>query len=188
MTKRPSLFTNSSSTFTSGDSIGLREEFDEFLFGTDGTSRKGFPILVRHMRRDAEGNKIDCVCKGALTKSPDPDCSYCFGEGYYWDESWYITRSQFISSAGGRANMYRHAPPGEIKADTKMFFFRYDVPLKYGDKIVEVELDLEGNAASPLRRLNYYKPQVLDFLRGDHGRIEFITVYCLEKDAIRLDE
>lgn len=191
---RPSLFGSSRSTtmfgsVSSGNAseVDLRQEFDDLIFGADGSTRKGYPLVIRHMRRDADGNKIDCVCLNELTKSPDPDCSYCYGEGYYWDESWYIGRSQFISSAGGRANKYRFTPAGEIRSDTKIFFFRYDVPLLYGDKIIEMKLDTEGDPVVPYKRTAIYDPHTVDYLRSDNGRVEFITAYCLEDDAIRSD-
>lgn len=171
----------------SNSEIDLRQEFDNLVLGADGSSRKGWPLIIRHLRRDGNGVPISCVCKNILSGSTDPRCSYCLGEGNLWDELWYIGRSQFLGSDGGLGSKYRASEPGRIRADTKVFFLRYDVPIRYNDKIIEVELDNEGNVVTPFVRKAVYRPETINELRSDNGRKEFLTVYCLEKDAIRFD-
>jgi hypothetical protein len=104
-----------------------------------------------------------------------------------WDEFWYIGRAEFVGSDGGLGNRFRLLPPGELRGDSKVFFLRYDTPIAQGDKIVEMKLDDEGNPVVPYVRQVIYKPQTINRLRSDNGRVEFIAVYCLENDAIRLD-
>ena len=168
--------------------IDLRAEYDTLIYGDDGEIAHGHLLVIRHMRRDAQGKKIDCTCKQKFTGEAEPDCPYCLGEAYLWDEKWYVGRSQYLGSDGGLGNRYRFTPPGEIRTDTKVFFLRYDTPIRYGDKIIEMLLDEEGDPVVPYVRESIYKPQTINRLRSDHGRTEFITVYCLEKDAIRPDE
>ena len=177
----------SSSLAGATNEIDLRDEFDKIVFGEDGEMRHGQLIVVRHMRRDANGKRIECSCKQEFGTESPSDCPYCQGEGYLWDESWYMGRVQFLGSDGGLGSRYRFAPPGEVRADTKLFFLRYDVPIKYGDKIVEMLLDEEGDPVVPYIRESIYKPQTINRLRSDNGRTEFIVAYCLEKDAIRPD-
>ena len=204
MAKRPNLFSSragrnlygqsvitGSATSTSSRAFGeidLREEFDQLIFGDEDELRHGKLVLIRHLRREANGSAIDCTCKDKLTREADPDCSYCLGEGYLWDETWYMCRSQFTGADGGLSSRGRYMPPGEIRVDFKIFYFRYDTPIRYGDKIVEVLLDEEGEVVVPYIRESIYKPQTIDRLRSDNGRTEFITCYCREEDAIRPDD
>lgn len=167
--------------------IDLREEFDRILFGGEGCTPHGVLLAVRHLRRETDGSPIPCVCKDKFTGEAEPGCSYCSGESYLWDEEWYIARSQYLGSDGGKGSRYRFTPAGETRSDTKVFFFRYNVPLKYGDKVVEMKLDIEGYPVTPYIREAIYKPQTIDFKRSDNGRVEYIAVSCLEKDALRSD-
>lgn len=193
MANRPNLFGTSSTnrlfsiTNNSANEIDLREQFDDLIFGSNTRVGKGHLLVIRHMRREADGKATACTCLDPMSFQCDPDCPYCLGEGYLWDETWYMGRSQFLGSDGGLGNRYRFLPPGEVRADTKVFFFRYDVPIQYGDKIVEMKLDSEGAPVVPYVRQAIYKPQAINALRGDNGRVEFHTIYCLEKDAIRSD-
>jgi hypothetical protein len=167
--------------------LSLREEMDDILFGTKGSVPKSFPFILRNLRRDSFGTPEKCTCYDLISRDSDPDCVYCLGEGYLWDEVWKKGRSEFLGAEGGLANKYRYAQPGLIRADYKIFFFRYDTAIQYGDKIIEPKLDLEGKVITPYVRQAIYKPQTIDFLRSDSGRVEYIAVYCLENDAIRSD-
>ncbi len=167
--------------------IDLRAELDELFFGYDSGIRHGYPVLLREMRRNERGIRLPCTCRLEFTREPDPDCVYCDGEGYLWDEKWYWTYSMYSGADTGQASRIRYMPPASIRVDYKIFFFRYDVPLKYGDKIVEVALDTEGNVIQPLIRESIYQPQTINRQRSDNSRIEFQAVYCREDQALRLD-
>lgn len=197
MSRRPSLFgsgsgqgvrRNSHAQATLGEEIDLREEMDNILFGEDGGPRHGNLVLIRNMRRDSDGYATRCQCSdGQTTVEPDPDCSYCYGEGYLWDESWAWAFWMYAGSDGGFVKRFLRMPPGEVRVDYKVFFFRYDTNIKYGDKIVEVLLDEDGEVELPYVREAIYKPQTLAKRRSDNGRIEFIAAFCREDDAIRTD-
>lgn len=178
------LFKVNLSTINRG--IDLRKEFDTIVYGDASNTRQGWPHLLRVIRRNSDGSGIKCTCFNELSAVASPSCAYCLGEGYLWDEEWKLARSEYLG-AGGLASRYRIAPPGEIRADTKVFFFRYDTVISYGDKIIEIKLDEEGNYINPIIRTAIYRPETIRELRGDNGRIEFISVFCLEKDAIRSD-
>jgi len=191
MAKRPSPYRSTSQTFSSSSipqgEIDLREEFDTLLYGGDGEIRHGFYVLVRHMRRDANGMMEDCSCRDPKTRDGDLDCSYCFGDGTLSDEKWHLTRSDYLGASGGGANRGRFIPPGTIRVDYRVFYFRYDAGLRYGDKIVEVQLDEEGEPVVPYVRIVVYQPRTIDELRADNGRIEYFAVYCREDEAKRQD-
>jgi len=194
---RPNLFgnkpasgtkTRSHASNTRGSEIDLREEMDCILYGEDGSPAHGNLVLIRNMRRDADGRPTVCECmSGQVTREADPDCSYCSGEGYLWDENWSWAFWMYAGADSGFVKRYQRMPPGEIRVDYKIFFFRYDTTILYGDKIVEVVLDEDGNVELPYVREAIYKPQTLAKRRADNGRIEYIEAYCREDDAIRSD-
>ena len=93
----------------------------------------------------------------------------------------------YVGADGGLSTRVRQLFPGQVRVDTKIFYFRYDTIISYRDKIVEIELDTEGDIVVPYRREAIYKPQTINKYRADYGRIEYIAVHCREDDAIRLD-
>ena len=150
---RPSLYNNSSSPIRTysrpnRSEIDLRSEFDVLIFGDSAHIPHGHFVVIRNMRRDADGYPTKCVCfEVKNTTEPDPDCSYCLGEGYLWDESWGISYSMYINADSSRK--YVHMIPGLERTDYQVFFFRYDTNVKYEDKIVEIRLDEEGEIVLP---------------------------------------
>lgn len=193
--KRPNLFGSSGvrnqfSTNISQSSVGeidLRKEIDELFFGYESGIRHGFPIVLRRARRLAGGEPQPCVCLDEFTREGDPDCSYCQGDKYLWDEEWRWTYSMYSGSSTGLASRLKYMPPGGMRIDFKIFFFRYDTPIKYGDKIIEMKLDDSGVVVEPYIRETIYFPQTIQRYRSDNGRVEYIAVYCREEDAIRPD-
>lgn len=174
--------------FPNGSEINLRSELDELFFGYKSGIKHGYLCLIRHLRRDSRNKPIACTCLNSITRDPDPDCSYCYGEGYLFDEEWHWTYSTYGGADGGLVNKITPLPPGSVRVDYKVFYFRYDTEIYYGDKIVEVKIDSEGTLVSPTVRTAIYKPQTINKLRSDNSRIEFITVYCREEDALKLDD
>jgi hypothetical protein len=174
------------STYGGGE-IDLRQEFDDLIYGGGNSIPHGRPFLTRRMRRDADNNLLKCACVDPATREPDVSCVYCLGEGYYWDETWITGYATYVGADGGLSNRARFLRPGIVRADTKVFYFRYDTVLTYYDKIVEVRLDTEGDPVVPYNREAIYKPQTIINYRSDRGRTEYIAVFCQENDAIRPD-
>lgn len=173
---------------SSGAEIDLRAEFDLLIFGSATEVPHGHLILIRNMRRDADGYPTRCTCvQVESTTEPDPDCSYCAGEGYLWDESWKYCYSMHATSEAGMAKKYVHVPPGLERTDYVVFFLRYDTVIKFQDKIVEVRLDDEGDPVIPYVREAIYKPHTIKNMRSDHGRKEFLAIFCREEDAWKSD-
>lgn len=192
---RPSLYKrntnsirNSHSSNLTGKELDLRLEMDELLYGVDGGPRHGNLVLLRTMRRDSDGYPTKCNClANQTTVEPDFDCSYCLGEGYLWDETWNWSFWMLGGAESGLVKRYIRMPPGEIRVDYKIFFFRYDTNISYDDKIIEVKLDTEGEVELPYVREAIYKPQTIAKRRSDNGRVEYIAVFCKEDDAVRTD-
>ena len=194
MSIRPNMFGGKKTSFRSLSSavddseIDLREEVDNILFGENGGPRHGNLILIRNMRRDSDGRPTYCECsKEQTTRESDPDCSYCYGEGYLWDEEWSWAFWMYAGADSGFVKRYVRVLPGEVRVDYKIFFLRYDAVILHGDKIVEVKLDQDGDVELPYVREAVYKPQTLAKRRSDNGRIEYIAAFCREDDAIRTD-
>ncbi len=167
--------------------IDLRREFDEIVFGGPNSIPHGHRLLLRKMRRDSGGNTISCACVDPITRESDTEttCQFCLGEGKYFDEDWLIGFSGFVGADGGMANRLITMFPGPIRIDYKIFYLRYDTDITYEDKIIELELDTEGIPVVPYKREVIYKPQTIVKHRSDRGRIEFISIYCREENALR---
>jgi len=198
MSRRPSLYgayqTRSlfRSSIHSGGSgrageLDLRNEFDQLLYGDDRNIRHGHLVVIRNLRRQPNGEPERCVCREKFHNEPDIDCPYCLGEGYYWDEKWQLVYSMYTGPDSGLTKKGVFMPPGEVRVEYKVFFLRYDVPITYGDKIIEMVLDTEGRPVEPYVRESIYKPQTINKYRLDDGRIEYIKIMCREDDAIRTD-
>jgi hypothetical protein len=172
---------------SSGREVDLRAEFDEIVFGGPTSIPHGKRVLLRKARLDEKHKAIDCVCKSKLSKEPDLDCAFCLGEGYYWDEINCTVYSRFAGAQGSLSSREKDLFPGQIRVDSKIFYFRYDTVISYKDKIIEIQLDTEGNLVVPYFRESIYKPETIIPYRSDYGRIEYIAVHCRENDAIRLD-
>jgi hypothetical protein len=184
----PGGVSNTSVRSSYGNSeIDLRAEFDELIFGGGGSMPHGRPFLIRRMRKDSDSNLIKCACVDANTRDADFSCPYCMGEGYYWDETWITGYATYSGADSGLANRARFLTPGIVRADTKIFYLRYDTIISYYDKIIEIRLDVEGEPVVPYVREAIYKPQTINVYRSDRGRAEYVAVYCQENDAIRPD-
>ena len=166
--------------------VDLREELDGLFFSPNGI-RHGRLVVLRTMRRDATGKKIDCTCLDPLTKEASMGCAYCYGEGYLFDEGWIWCHSMHAAGNAGLVSKRRYVQPGAVRVDYKVFYFRYDTVIKYGDKIIDMKLDEEGDVVVPYVRETIYSPQTINTYRSDNGRIEYIAAACREEDAIRLD-
>ena len=175
-----------------GDSteIDLRAQFDDLVFGGPTSIPHGRKLLLRRIRRDDENKPIKCVCRDKLTDEADTEssCPYCLGEGYYWDEDFITGYATYVGADGGQTNRIRGIGAGTVRADARIFYFRYDTEISYKDKVVDLKLDTEGDPVVPYARESIYKPQTIIRYRSDYGRVEYIAVYCREEDAIRVDE
>lgn len=188
MVSRPSFYSTGGTSFSDGSrsEIDLRERFDDLIYGSNGGIPHGHLVLIRKMRRDSDGERIECSCKeGDNVSEPSYSCSYCLGEGFLWDEEWRICYSMQTSSESGFVRKYQHVAPGHVRVDYTIFFFDYRTEIRYHDKIIEVLLDKDGQPVLPYIRSTIYRPETILNFRSDNGRTEYLSVYCRESDAIR---
>lgn len=150
--------------------LDLRDEMHRLLYGATDEIAKGKVGLIRRMREDANGRKIQCPCRSKVTHEPDRDffCRYCHGMGYFWDEHkivYYKSDSSFSREEGQTREF-----------DKAMFYFEWNANMKPTDYIVEVALDKEGRPLQPVQRLKIYDIMSSDPYRADYGRVEFWQV------------
>jgi len=172
----------------SGTEIDLRSEFEQMMSGSAGEIPKQQKLVFRQMRRDANDELLECSCVSILTKEADTEdqCPFCFGERYYWNESFVYGYVMHVGSKGGYTNKRVNMQPGVISAYDKVFYLRYSETITYDDKIIELKLDSEGKPVVPYRRKMIFRPETIMEMRSDYGRIEFIAVYVNENNGIRV--
>lgn len=159
--------------------ISLRDEFNTLETGSSIETPKFRDLLLRIMRKDVNGKLIPCECTDKLTREPDKDiyCPVCMGEGFKWDETWdvgyrWMTAPKEVLKPAGLSNI-----------PLVLFYAEYDRPLTNNDKIVEVNLDLEGKPEVPTKRSGVYKIQHVESLRLDNGRVEFLKIWTYKEDV-----
>jgi hypothetical protein len=171
--------------------IDLRAELAGLFHGSAQELPKARKIILRRMRRDDNGNPIVAPSVSSLTGEPDLDTfdPFARGEMYLWDEEYHYTRLVVgKSTQAGLANKDKRLAGGIINPWTVVFFFEYDVEPTWYDRVVELQLDTEGDPIVPLRRGRIFKPESVIDYRSDNGRIAFWGVFCSEKDALSFEE
>jgi hypothetical protein len=163
---------------SSGKEIDLRDEFNEFLFGSPTEIAKGRPGILRRMRRNDDGDLVVCLCVDEKTGEPDRDtiCPYCWGEGYLWDEEWVTYYKMLVSSHEGLVRKDQPHKPGVSNIPFVFFYLEYDVTPSRFDKIVEVSLNTAGGISLPYTREAIYPIATSEAFRSDNGRIEYWRV------------
>jgi hypothetical protein len=173
--------TISPSTGSSRGEVDLREELDDILYGTKGSVPKAQKFILRRMRRDDDNNLTQCVCVDNVTKEPDIDylCQYCRGVGYLWDEEIVTGYKTVVSSIStSRAFDLDKLEFGVLSLPAIVFYFPYLTNPTLQDRIVVIELDLEGDPVTPYNRQTQYEINLLVDRRSDNGRVEYWACYC----------
>jgi len=160
--------------------VNLRVDFNALVLGESGETPIGQPFILRRMRLDDNENKIACVCVNSVTNEPERDypCSYCYGAGYLWDEE-LVTGYKVVAASPAGTNAASNLPKatsGHLYVPATKFFLPYDVNPKRHDRIIEIELDEEGDAVTPYNRVAVYETQLIRAMRGDNGKIEFWVI------------
>jgi hypothetical protein len=172
----------------SNTEVDLRKELDNMFHGTALEIPKARQVMLRRMRTDSEGVLVPAPSVDPLTKEPDLDIidPYSLGESYLWDEELVDCRKMFHGSDSSFASRIKFMSPGQLNVQSILFFFQYDVEPKLRDRIIEIQLDLDGDIVVPITRTKVYRPQTIIDYRSDFGRLEYWAVYCTEKDAINI--
>lgn len=153
----------------------IRDEFFNTLDGRLPETAKRQIGVLRKMRLDDDGFNIECLCIDKTTKEADKDtwCPLCFGEGQYWDESFIDMYKVVEKHATGQASTEQLLAPGLMNIPLTVIYTKSNLDIKPNDKIVEIELDVEGVPIKPYRRKAIYRISTPIDLRLDHGRLEY---------------
>lgn len=167
------------SSITGGSEPDMREEAINTLEGSSPEIAKGQPGVLRKMRRDDGGNLILCDCVNTVTKEPDKDrfCPICFGEAFLWDETNILFYRTLESSDTANSVSNKLQEVGLINTPIVVFYTRYDVDITNDDKMVELELELDGTVSTPLKRKRIYRIETCWDYRSDNGKLEYWKVF-----------
>lgn len=174
------LFGSNKAVYPSG-LIDLRKVIDELFFGSSSNPPEAHLVIVRFMKRDSNNNLIRCQFSTShYTKQNinNPSCPVCLGEGYLFDEKFAWTYKSFRRNEFGGQYTY---PMGDITKQPITYYFRYDVPITDDDIIIEAKTDYDGNFLQPIQVEYRYKPTLVNKVKGDLGRIEFIEAVVEHK-------
>lgn len=167
----------------------MREEMISTLEGDIPEIAKGQRVLYRQLRLDSSGNPIACPCVSKLTGEPDKDraCPICFGEGFYFDETYILAYRTLESADNSNALQDRIIPAGIVAVPLVVFYTRYDVPVSAGDKIVMVHLNADGSVKTPVRRKGVYRVVEAWDYRSDNAKLEYWKIYTHRENVKHLN-
>jgi hypothetical protein len=168
---------------TSHSEISMRDEMINTLEGSFMEISKKLPILLRKMKRDINGNPIECACIDKVTDEQDRDvyCPIDQGDRYIWDEIWISGYRYFIDPNSTKATSEIELKQGAFNALKAVFYTRYPEVVTREDKIIEIILNAEGKPVLPYRRLRKWKINQATDYRLDHGRLEYWNLACVEE-------
>lgn len=178
----PSInFFGDSSTF--GTEANMRQEMINLLEGRYPEIAKAQVGLLRKMRRDVNNKLIPCPCTDKITGEPDKDrfCGICMSEGFIWDEREIEFYRVPINLDRSNAILDKLVEPGLINKPLVVFYTRYDSTITKEDKMVRLELELDGSRSEPLQRHSIYKIGVLWDYRADNGKLEYYKIFSHEE-------
>lgn len=158
----------------------MRQEFTNFLDGSFPEVAKKQVAILRKMRRDSDGNPIQCACVNSTTNEPDKDtwCPYCSNEGFYWDESFIEVYKIVLHSDVGNALNEDVVEPTLMNIPSSVFYLKATVRITDKDKIVELVLGANGTPVRPYRRRSIYRVGTLLDMRADEGKLEYWKATC----------
>ena len=154
----------------------LRQELINTLDGKFPEIAKKQTAVLRRIRLPLE----ECSCVDKLTHEPDLDyfCPFCFGEGNLWNEVFIDVYKVLLKGELGNALKEVIISPGLSNEPVAVFYIRSSVTIGEKDKVVELELDEEGDPIRPYRRRKIYRIGEAIDLRSDNGRREYWQLTC----------
>lgn len=158
--------------------IDLRGEVADTFKGSVYEIPKGFTVMIRHFRRNANNYRIPCSCNVAKEGQMHQKCSVCLGEGFLWDEYYVDAFKVEIGSDQEKAGASLLTEIGRTKKQFCKFYIQSNHKIDYEDKVIELELTEDGDISKPEKRQITWTINSLNEKRSDNGRIEYIILYC----------
>ena len=167
---------------TSVNSIDLRAELHNILFGNRSFIPQGHKIVLRHMER-----MCPCVLeeRGQKHRDADPKCSLCHGEGFLYSDHVYTAwRSLIDAESGALPATFQEHVAGLTRLNSTNFWMEWTTTIAEIDMIFEINLTDAGIPPYPLKPTDYIEKYKIDQLisyRGDNGRIEYKRAVCTKE-------
>ncbi len=170
--------------FTTGKNnteINLRNELFATFFGSAIETPKAQKGLLRKIKFDNKGKPLLCPCVDKTTKEQDRDyyCPICLSERYIFNEMFL----DFYKVQHSSDNSLISKPYGLDNVHTGIIYTLYNANIGDYDKIVEVNLDLEGNLIYPLQRTDIWQITEIVPLRLDDAKMQFLKIYARHEDV-----
>jgi len=166
--------------------IDLRQELKDILYGSASLLPHGQLGLLRRMRKDDAGKLIPCPCVDPLTGEGDRDylCPVCLGESYLWDEE-YITfyKTEVAGREVAFAGKEIKHQGGILNVKTILFYMEWFVNPTEHDRIIELELGLDGAPLNPIKRKQVNVITTAQDYRSDFGRVEYFRCATYEDEV-----
>jgi|SRR6266404_9163938 len=168
--------------YSNSREISIRQEILNTFSGTSQEIGKAEQGIWRHFRVDSNGDRINCACVDNITQEQDRDyyCPVCLNDKYLWDESLIqFYRVQHTSDGGG----LKSVEAGLVNVVMCVFYILSNTNVLDTDKIVQINLDDEGNITKPIKRTNVWQLTEVANLRLDNGRVEFRKAFARIEDV-----
>lgn len=160
--------------------ISIRDEIITVLDGNASEFSRGRWMIYRRLLRDADDKPVNCKqCKkqGYHTSQANQVCDRCFGVGYIWEEHW-VKAFQWSGVQGGsrKSGDREVVDAGNLDYNTNVFYLKYNIFPRAGDRIIEVSVNPDGSVIQPyVRRYSWNITSVVEHYL-DGGRIEYFRV------------
>jgi len=114
-----------------------------------------------------------CSCVDEHTGEADPDCPFCTGEGWHYEDHKVLARKTILTDPMTAAFLNKVAPQGRVSVSDQVFWVKYDKKPSRLDKILEVSLDTDGEPEVPRRIEIMWEINWSQDFRDKWGRVEF---------------
>ncbi len=180
MSKSGDVYNFSFSTGSSKE-IDLRKELFATFFGNFQEEAKSQKGLLRKIKFDNKGKPILCPCVDPTTREQDRDyfCPICLSERYLFNE----TFLDFYKVQHASDNSLISKPYGLDNVHNGIIYTLYNANIGDYDKIVEVNLDLDGKFIYPIERTDIWQITEIVPLRLDTGKLQFLKIFARHEDV-----
>lgn len=156
--------------------IDISKEILELLYTDKDCTPIAKPFIHQSIRVDEKDRPLQCPsCNSGIngTKEGQPDCPYCLGMGFLWDE--YIVSGWFYKPnlrTASRAYGYPESVGRDLDKHARLLTLP-DVYVKEGDRVFELKVDSDKNIAIPLTRYQRYSCFFSERFASDQSDSEF---------------
>lgn len=119
-----------------------------------------------------------CSCFDETVQEADPNCSFCTGEGWHYEDVQVLIRKMFLTDPMTAAFLNKITPLGRVSVSDQAIWLKSEWKPTRQDKIVEVSLDSHGDPQKAYRIEIIWEIDWAQDLRDKWGRVEFWTTWC----------